>query len=126
MIRVTAPWRATHDPALRVAQGDLLEVGRRDEEWPGWVWCTDRGGIGGWLPEEVVGDGRASADFDTREFTVAEGDLVQPLERRSGWTWCRSEDGEGWVPDRCLRGAPPPEPPARRGPQGPSEASPNS
>ena len=124
---VTAPWRATYDPALCVAKGDPLEVGRRDEEWPGWVWCLDAEGLGGWLPEEDVGDGRALADFDTRELTVAEGDMLEPLEHRSGWTWCRGLDGEGWVPDRCLdRGASLPRPPARRSPQDPSETSPNS
>ena len=127
MIRVRRLWTASYDPALRVSAGDALTVGRRDDEWPGWVWCVDRDGLGGWLPEGIVADDRATADFDTRELTVAKGDLVKPLHHRSGWAWCRGPDGEGWVPERCLdRGARPPEPPARRGLRGPSETSPNS
>ena len=115
MIRATAPWRASYDPALAVAAGEPLEVGRRSEdEWPGWVWCENRSGLGGWLPEGIVGDGLALADFDTRELTVTEGEVVHPGERRAGWTWCRGEDGQGWVPDRCLE-APGPGGPAGEG-----------
>ena len=135
MIRVREGWRASYDPALRVAAGEPLVVGHRDDEWPGWVWCL-AGGLGGWLPEEVVGDGRARADFDTRELTAAEGDVLEPLGWRSGWTWCRGRNGEGWVPDRCLdRGAGPVAPegrasgarsPAWRASQDPSETSANS
>ena len=101
MIRVREGWTASYDPALAVRAGETLEVGRRDDEWPGWAWCVARG-LGGWLPLEIVGDGHALGDFDTREMTVAEGDLVEPGEGRAGWTWCRAGGREGWVPDRCL------------------------
>lgn len=105
MIRVTAPWTASYDPALAVSAGEPLSVGRRsDDEWPGWVWCENASGLGGWLPVEAVAEGRAVEEFDTREMTVAEGDEVEPGERRAGWTWCRLDGREGWVPDRCLGG----------------------
>lgn len=103
MIRAREAWRATHEPALRVEAGERLAVGRRDDEWPGWVWCENAAGLGGWLPEEVVGGGRALAAFDARELTVAAGEALEPGERCAGWTWCRGARGaEGWVPDRCL------------------------
>jgi hypothetical protein len=112
VIRVTAPWTASYDPALAVRAGERLAVGRRsDDEWPGWVWCENASGLGGWLPAEAVAADRAVEAFDTREMTVAEGDEVEPGERRAGWTWCRLAGREGWVPDRCLdlddAGAPP-------------------
>ena len=103
MIRVREAWAATYDPALAVRAGEELVTGRRsDDEWPGWVWCENRAGLGGWLPVDAVADGRAVEDFDTRELTVAEGDVVEPVGRRAGWTWCRAGKREGWVPDRCL------------------------
>ena len=102
MIRVRAPWTATHDPALAVRAGEALSVGCADDGWPGWVWCENASGLGGWLPVEVVGEDRALEAFDTRELTVAEGDTVDPGARRAGWTWCRAAGREGWVPDRCL------------------------
>ena len=106
-MRVVAAWRATHDPALRVAAGEALTVGRRDDEWPGWVWCENAAGLGGWLPEEVAGEGGATAAFDARELSVEPGEALEPLERRLGWTWCRGAGGaEGWVPDRCLSDEP--------------------
>ena len=120
MIRATAPWRASYDPALAVATGEPLKVGLRSEdEWPGWVWCENRRGLGGWLPEDVVRDGQALADFDTRELTVAAGDRVEPGERRAGWTWCRVGERPGWVPDRCLEA---PGPGCRSGDGGPGAA----
>lgn len=112
MIRVTAPWTASYDPALAVSAGEPLSVGRRsDDEWPGWVWCENAAGLGGWLPVETVAEDRAVEAFDARELTVAEGDMVEPGARRAGWTWCRAGEREGWVPDRCLE-TEPKEPPA--------------
>ena len=102
-VRVVAAWAASYDPALKVSPGEALTAGRRDDEWPGWVWCENRHGLGGWLPDEMVRDGRAVAGFDTRELSVAIGDRVKVLQRRAGWTRCATRDGaEGWVPDRCL------------------------
>jgi hypothetical protein len=113
---VIRPWRASYDPALRVAAGDPLTLGRRDDEWPGWVWAVGPAGIGGWLPERLITEGpSAVADFDTRELTVAEGDLVTTGEPSAGWVWCRARDGRaGWVPERCLAA---PLPPRDRGPR---------
>lgn len=96
-------WTAKPGPALAVRAGQALRVGRRDDEWPGWVWCEDASGLGGWLPETAVSDGRALEDFDARELTVSEGEAVEVLRRRAGWAWCRGAGGEGWVPERCLR-----------------------
>ena len=107
MIPVREGWTASYDPALRVSAGEPLEVGRGDDEWPGWVWCENATGLGGWLPLETVGDGRALEDFDTCELTVAAGERVDPGERRAGWTWCRRGERAGWVPDRCLEGMAP-------------------
>ena len=103
MTRAVAAWRATYEQALSVAAGDALTVGPGDGEWPGWVWCEDASGLGGWLPEGVVHEGRAATDFDTRELSVTPGDRVAVTDRRAGWAWCLADDGRaGWVPERCL------------------------
>ncbi|WP_425052995.1 SH3 domain-containing protein [Psychromarinibacter sp. S121] len=112
MARVVKAWTKSYDPALHVRAGDPLTLGPLDDEYPGWRWCTDANGLGGWLPVAVVdavvigtegGKGRAIDDFDTTELTVAAGDTLTITARRLGWSFCRTPDGAaGWVPDDCL------------------------
>jgi len=107
--RVIRPWTRSYDNPLRVQAGEMVTIGRGDREYPGWVWCEDETGLGGWLPQEIVGpaapgdDAQARRDFDTREMSVAEGEEVTIIARQSGWAMCRDEAGEeGWVPLDCL------------------------
>lgn len=100
---VVSPWRASYDPALRVDAGEPLSPGDTDPENPGWRWCVNGDGLGGWLPEGWVRDGRAKDAFDTRELTVRGGEEVDVLARHAGWSRCRLPGGrEGWLPDTCL------------------------
>jgi hypothetical protein len=63
-------------------------------------------GLGGWLPEALITEGRATDDFDTRELTVSVGATVNVLESRAGWSLCVDADGAvGWLPDTCLERA---------------------
>ena len=106
--RVIEAWRRSYDPALAVAAGQRLTVERRDTEWPGWLWCLDDTGLGGWLPEEVLevgaGTARVGEDFDTAELTVVPGEIVVAQTVREGWIWCRADSGaEGWVPLKVLQ-----------------------
>ena len=102
-VRVECPWTATYDPALKVAAGEPVTLRRRDDEWPGWAWCENRWGLGGWLPEDLVCEGRALADFDSTELNAQAGDLVSATRRHAGWALCRADDGRtGWVPASCL------------------------
>lgn len=101
--RVARPWRQSYDPALAVRAGEALTIGAGDDEYPGWVWCENADGLGGWLPETVLGPGRAVADFDTRELSVSEGDFIDIEARLLGWALCVTPEGaRGWVPGSCL------------------------
>jgi len=101
--RVTLAWTASYTPALRVVRGEPLTAGGTDPDNPGWRWCVNAEGLGGWLPEGLVVEGRASMAFDSVELTVRCGDLVTLLETHAGWWLCRHADGRvGWVPDANL------------------------
>ncbi|MEM9320702.1 MAG: SH3 domain-containing protein [Pseudomonadota bacterium] len=101
--RVIRAWTASYDPALSVRAGDIVEIGAEDETWPGFFWCTNKGGLSGWLPGHVLDGSRVLADFDTRELSVAVGALVETLETCLGWSRVRGSDGrEGWVPSDHL------------------------
>jgi hypothetical protein len=105
-VRVVVAWTASYDPALKVARGERVAPGRTDPENPGWRWCVNGEGLGGWLPEGIVADGRVSEDFDTRELTVSIGDAVEVLQTCAGWSLCAGPDGAvGWIPDSCIASA---------------------
>jgi len=113
-IRVIRDWNQSYDPALKVARGDqVLAIKRDSGKWAGWVWCTDKSRLSGWLPEQVldavlIGENTtATQDFDTIELTVSIGEILFVSNSLNGWIWCRnSQDQEGWVPDNCLAAEP--------------------
>ncbi len=105
---VTQAHTKSYADPLVVREDEIVSLGDRDDEWPGWIWCVDKAAQGGWLPEEIVeqtGDtGRIRGTFDTTELTVDVAEVVYGGCIVAGWQWCRHTDGrEGWVPVRCLR-----------------------
>jgi uncharacterized protein YgiM (DUF1202 family) len=98
-------------PPIRVEVGERVKVGKRDSEWPAFVFVTSEKGSG-WVPERHL-DRRGSnavvtKAYDTAELQTGEGDELEVLREdlTSGWAWCRAEDGrEGWVPERTLEDA---------------------
>ena len=94
-------------PPIQLAEGEVVEVGERDTEWPEFVKVTTKSGSG-WVPARHLsvenGQARVNVAYDTTELATIEGEeLVVQRDRISGWTWCRNSEGrEGWVPDRTL------------------------
>lgn len=102
-LRVTKTWRASYNPALAVLAGDIVTLGRRDTEYPGWQWAINAAGLGGWIPETILSGSRITGDFDTQELSIRQGDLVTRVASRAGWIWCRTKQGaEGWLPENHL------------------------
>ncbi|MEW5871830.1 MAG: GNAT family N-acetyltransferase [Chloroflexota bacterium] len=90
------------DP-LTIVKGEALKLGRRDDEWPGWIWCTNVAGESRWAPENflrIAGEqGIALRDYATTELTVQAGEELNLHEHESGWYWATDRQGqEGWVP----------------------------
>jgi hypothetical protein len=61
-VRATAEHRPTERPTLRLHAGEEVTVGRRDDEWPAFVWCTTGAGEEGWVPERYLA--REAPEFD--------------------------------------------------------------
>jgi hypothetical protein len=40
--RVVADYKVAYPDPLVVRAGDVLNVGKEDPDYPGWVWCEDR------------------------------------------------------------------------------------
>ena len=92
---------------VRLRQGDLLEVGKGDDEYPGWVWVTAGNGECGWAPEEYLEiEGtmaKAKRDYDSTELDTARGQRVSVILEVCGWALVDDESGaRGWVPSETL------------------------
>ncbi len=96
------------DPLTMNAGDELKIVKRRDDEWPGWVFCESRSGKRGWVPENSIkidGEGAvAQRSYVAREVSVMEGEIVRIENVESGWAWVTNMTNEiGWVPLKNLK-----------------------
>ena len=93
---------------LRVAVGQEVDVGKRDDDWPEFVFVTTESGSG-WVPARhlgIEGDrGVVRTPYDTTELPTEVGDVLEVVveDQQSGWVWCQDPNGdEGWVPLRTV------------------------
>jgi len=102
-IRIITSYHAAYANPLRAKPGAELTAGRRDEDWPGWIWCTDPAGKGAWIPEAYLDmhDGKCilKREYDPTELSVEPGDVLTAEVEESGWLWCVTATGKhGWIP----------------------------
>ncbi len=106
--RANADYTVIDRAPLTLLQGQFVRLGRRDADWPGWVWVTAEDGRGSYVPEEVVkattGDqAEVVHPFQAHDLSVKKGERVTSLREVKGWHWCRNEaGGEGWLPSYLL------------------------
>ena len=85
-----------------------MSLGKRDTDFPGWIWATSlASGKSGWVPEQFLsidGDRAQSLrDYSARELSVSEGEIVTIREELLGWALVETESGaSGWVPGSHL------------------------
>ncbi len=93
---------------IRFRNGDSVKVGRRDDEFPGWIWTTIESGDSGWAPAILlqVADESALAvsDYDSTELATKAGEKLVIRDEISGWAWATNQRGDaGWVPVSGLQ-----------------------
>ncbi|AKT38824.1 SH3 domain-containing protein [Chondromyces crocatus] len=111
--KVLARYTPSRPDPISFRLGDPVQLDGRDDLWEGnrWVWATNAGGHGGWIPpqavvpaEEGAGHWIARRDYSARELDVHPGDRLDILRRELGWCWCRTAQGDcGWIPERDLQ-----------------------
>jgi uncharacterized protein YgiM (DUF1202 family) len=101
--RVLADYQAAYPEPIVVRAGEGLVVGQEDPEYPGWIWCTDRNGKGGWVPDDFIertgGSAKARYDYAATELSACAGEELIITKEKGGWAWCINGCGQsGWVP----------------------------
>jgi len=103
-VRVIAAYQAPYADPIRATAGEAVTVdGDKKTDIPGWVWCTDRLGRGGWVPERYLERhgtiGRLRCDYDAIELTIQAGEMLIVHKEESGFFWATDRTGrQGWVP----------------------------
>lgn len=98
--------RSNYPNPLKLAQGTIVKIEKRETEWDGWLWCITENNLG-WIPDSYVKvDGEQAEflrDYDATELNVDVGEELTLLYEVNGWFWCQKTSGEsGWVPGECL------------------------
>lgn len=92
---------------LQLRTGEEILISERKSEWKGWIWCVDRMGMGGWVPESYLAQNNngvfSKYEYSARELKIIVGEILLMGRRESGRVWCTNTHGEsGWVPENCL------------------------
>lgn len=99
IVEYTSPYT---DP-LKIQKGDRLQIGKKESEWPGWVWCMNTDGKERWIPKNYIdiqdNSGIMIKDYEATELSVAIGEELTIEKEESGWVWASNKEGKkGWIP----------------------------
>lgn len=92
--------------SLRV--GQVVRLGKKDADWPGWIWATNDEGRGSYVPEDILVPGEpghaiVQQAFQAHDLSVRKGESITSLREVRGWHWCINTAGlEGWLPAYLL------------------------
>lgn len=105
--KVKANYTSSSLDPIFILKGEPLVVAYESEVYPGWIWCINNEGKGGWAPAsclEINGESAvARQDYDGAELTVRNGDELTVIREEQGWCWCVFGDSDrGWVPVEIL------------------------
>jgi Variant SH3 domain len=92
-----------YDDPMQLLRGDAVTVLRRDQEYPGWVWCSNAADQSGWIHASLLEEEDyryiALADYNAWELTVHKDDTLIGERELAGWLLATNRNGErGWVP----------------------------
>lgn len=107
--RAVKAWPIHYPDPIRGVAGDRLALGRRDDEYPVWIWATNAADRAGWVPESWLrvegGSGILLRDYTAAELPLEPGDMVSGELVESRWLWATDTNGRtGWAPMDCLKG----------------------
>lgn len=106
IVRVVKKHTSDFTIPLILTKDDIVEGEKRETEWDGWLWCKNKVGVFGWVPEpylqllpEEERKYAALRDYNAFELPADVGQELVILYEVSSWAWARTpDDEEGWIP----------------------------
>ena len=101
--RVIEKHQASDQDPLIITSGEILSYEKKATKWSGWVWCINKHGKTGWVPENYLKIQEATCellqDYNAIELTANIGEELNVKKEESGWFWVINDQGkEGWIP----------------------------
>ncbi|PKF48815.1 SH3 domain-containing protein [Enterovibrio nigricans] len=95
---------------LYLKRGDKVTIGAMDDEFPNWIFITNKAGEQAWAPiqyiENIAGSstGILLHDYDNLEFNTVLGEKLSVLFELNSWYRVLRSTGEsGWVPVHTVK-----------------------
>ena len=106
--KVIADYKSPFPEPLRLQKDDVVQIEKKESEWPGWIWCIIKEVNQGWTPYnylEIQGkNATLIQDYDATELTVTLGEELIIEKQESGWIWASNKEGKrGWIPIRNVK-----------------------
>ena len=107
-VRVLKEYSSAYPDPVAFREGDVIVLGRVDDEHPGWVRATTADGNEGWAPMEYLritspSAAIATTDYSAQELNAMAGELVEVIKHQNGWAWCLNIRRQlGWLPTGVL------------------------
>ena len=107
-IRVIKRYESEVQNSVAMKNGSTILIIRRNEGiYKEWFWCRTDDGTEAFVPEGILEVEGSTAtflkDYESKELTVFEGDVLISIFEMGGWTWARKSSGEeGWIPDEIT------------------------
>ncbi|MHA2037491.1 MAG: SH3 domain-containing protein [Promethearchaeota archaeon] len=101
--KVISDYRSPYTKPLKIRKREILQIGDKESEWPGWVWCMNKDGRERWVPRSFIdiqgNSGVMLQDYEANELTVLIGEELKIEKEESGWVWVENKEGKkGWIP----------------------------
>ncbi len=108
---VIEDYSSQYEEPLKLKAGEVVKTGRRfteDPEWPGWIWCENSSGKGGWVLERILNisdnDGVVLDNYNASELSARAGEIIEGVKKEGGWIWGVNPQGvSGWIPERNVK-----------------------
>lgn len=104
--RVTVKHKASYPYSVELRTGEKVTISDKREK--GWIWCTNKEGVGAWIPEKYLSQENQTctllSDYNSTELTVEVGERLTFIKEECGWVLCINRQGQsGWVPSHNVR-----------------------
>ncbi|ASG09184.1 MULTISPECIES: SH3 domain-containing protein [Vibrio] len=95
---------------IYLKQGDEVQLGEMDDEFPNWIFVATDSGVQGWTPAQYIEPisgtkkGILLHDYDAVELNTQFGEKLTVLFELNSWYRVSRSTGEvGWVPVKTVK-----------------------